>query len=166
MDESIRYNLRNPAFTDDIGYSMINRMYPGVIDPLTGTVNSQIGDVNINLGQPQQDSYENTQKSADKEKFKKILIYGAGIALLIFGFKKGKALINLVKGLFSKSGNASTSGKSLLGKAKNLGANILNKVKNLGTKAKSGLSNPLDKVKNAFGKVKDFTVKIFKKIKK
>ena len=165
MDESIKYNLRNPAFTDDIGYSMINRMYPGTVNPITGTADSQIGNVNLNSGQPQQDTYEKTQKSKDNDKIKKLLVGVGGVVLAILGFKKGKLIVNFVKGLF-KNGIKLPSAKNILNNVKNFGTNIIDKVKNIGPKFKSSPSSVAGKAKNIFGKAKDFIVKNLKKIKK
>lgn len=165
MDESIRYNLRNPAFSDDIGYSMINRMYPGMVNPITGAPDLQIGNVNINVGQPQEDTYENSQKSKDNDKIKKLLVGVGGLALAIFGFKKGKLIVNFVKGLF-KNGIKLPSGKKILNNIKAFGTNIIDKVKNITPKFKSSASSVSGKAKNIFSKAKDFIVKNLKKIKK
>ncbi len=164
MDESIKYNLRNPAFTDDIGYSMINRMYPTSINPMSGTIDNQLGDVKLNNGQPEQDSYQKTKRDSDKEIFKKLLIGGAAVVLAIFGFKKGKSLLSKIKGLFKGTNNI--SGQTVTKNVKGLGAKIGAKLKGLWTKIKSVTSNPVSKVKNAFTSAKNFVLNNIKKLKK
>ena len=164
MDESIKYNLRNPAFTDDIGYSMINRMYPSSVNPMSGTIDNQLGDVKLNNGQPEQDSFQKTKRDSDKEIFKKLLLGGAAVILAIFGFKKGKSLISKLKGLFSGGNNI--SGKTITNNVKGFGAKIGAKLKSFWTKIKSATSNPISKVKNAFTNAKNFVLNNIKKIKK
>lgn len=94
MDESIRYNLRNPAFSEDICTSQINRMFPCVQDSGYNISGMPTG-VNFNNGQPTTDKYQ-PRSQKDKALIKKLLI-GAGI-LALGGFAFGT-----VKGLFSSA---------------------------------------------------------------
>ena len=122
MDNSISYGLRNPAMTDDIGMTMIERQFPTTISPYSygftdGTTPQ------INNGQPQTDTYQ-TKRQKEYGTIKKILI-GLGIAAAaVFGFKKGAKYIkqgyNYVK---NNSG-------SWLSKCKNSISNIYSKIKN------------------------------------
>lgn len=165
MDDSIKFNLRNPALTDDIGYSMINRMYPGTVNPITGTIDNSLGDVNFNNGQPAEDMFKQSQKDADKQKFSKLLVGAVAVIAALFVFKKSSKLSNFASGLLKKTG-INTAGTKILTKVKNIFSKGENGAKNFGEKAKSITSNFADKVKNTFGKSKNSIIDIFKKIKK
>ena len=104
MDQSIQYNLRNPAFLDDIGYSMIDKQFP-VIDPnILGANPINSPNVKINNGQPAQDEFNNSdKKSKSKGIFKKAIIIGAIIGLGILGIKKGKSILKSCKNFITKA---------------------------------------------------------------
>lgn len=108
MDNSILYGLRNPAMTDDIGMSMIERQYPTTIDNMSygfadGTAPK------INNGQPSKDTYQ-TKREKEYSAIKKILIGLGVVALGALGLKFGykyikKGYENIapqVKDIFSK----------------------------------------------------------------
>ena len=122
MDNSILYGLRNPAMTDDIGMTMIERQFPTNINTMSygfadGTAPQ------INNGQPQTDTYQ-TKQQKEYSTIKKILV-GLGVAALgIFGFKKGT---KYVKQAFNY---IAPKTQSLFTKCKNGISNIFNKIKN------------------------------------
>ncbi|MBP3820953.1 hypothetical protein J6G99_04840 [bacterium] len=99
MDGSIQYNLRNPAITDDIGMSMIERQFPSTINAITGVPNFDIKDVKINNGQPQTDNYKGKSKKDKKEShwIRNSLIGSGAIGLAALGFFKGKSIFAAVK---------------------------------------------------------------------
>lgn len=101
MDQSIKYNLRNPAFLDDIGYSIINRQYPCIEDRMVGVSQFGKNGVQINNGQPNQDEF-NSDKKKNKNIFTKFIIGGAIVGLGILLFKKGGAILSGAKNLFTK----------------------------------------------------------------
>ena len=103
MDQSIQYNLRNPAFLDDIGYSMIDKQFP-IIDPnIIGQNPLNNPNVKINNGQPAQDEFNNSDKKKNKSLFKKALIIGAIVGLGILGIKKGKSILKSCKNFITKA---------------------------------------------------------------
>ncbi len=121
MDNSILYGLRNPAMTDDIGMSMIERQFPTTISstnyiPADGTVPK------FNNGQLNADTYQ-SKKEKEYGIIKKVLI-GLGVAALgIFGFKKGAKYVK--QGLSYIKNNAG----SWWNTCKNSVINIFSKIK-------------------------------------
>lgn len=114
MDNSVLYGLRNPAMTDDIGMTMIERQFPTTISsmnyiPADGT--------RINPGQPWSDTYQ-SKRQKEYSVIKKVLIGLGVLALGIFGYKKGskyvKQAYNYVK----------TNAKPFYQKCKNFIKNI------------------------------------------
>jgi len=96
FDNSAYYGLSNPAFTKDIGYGMIDMMYPSAgIDPVSGTVDIQPADVPplVNNGQPNSDTFQSEGKSKKGKTVRNVLI-GLGVAALAaLGFYKFKTPI-------------------------------------------------------------------------
>lgn len=87
MDNSILYGLRNPAMTDDIGMSMIERQFPTNITPSSygfadGTAPQ------INNGQPKTDTYQ-TKREKEYSTIKKVLAVLGVIALGVLGITIG-----------------------------------------------------------------------------
>ncbi|MBO6256510.1 hypothetical protein J6N69_00540 [bacterium] len=157
MDNSILYGLRNPAMTDDIGMSMIERQFPTNITPL-GYTPSDVTNKSAYFNQPYNDTFEQNGSKAlskrDREKslIKKILV-GLGVAALaFFGLRKGvkgiKSGFEYVKNIF-KSGKKSVTPPT---------APKTSSVKNIFTKGK-------DFVVNVFSKCKNWIINIFNKIK-
>lgn len=84
-------SLANPFFCEDIGMSMMNRMYPTTINPLYGP-DLYMSGVAMNSGQPMVDSYETSKQKREGGIIKTI---AAGLILAGLGFlgiKKGSAL--------------------------------------------------------------------------
>ena len=100
MNQSIQYNLRNPAFLDDIGFSMIEKQYPCCEGELSGVSKFGKSGITINNGQPNQDEF-NSSKTKKKSLLKKFVITGAIIGLGIFALKKGKNAISGAKNLIA-----------------------------------------------------------------
>ncbi len=122
MDNSILYGLRNPAMTDDIGMSMIERQYPTTIT--TSSYGFADGTApKINNGQPQTDTYQ-TKRQKEYSTIKKVLLGLGAAALGLFAFKKGSKLIK--KGYNYIKTNASPA----FDKCKNFISNIFSKIKN------------------------------------
>lgn len=89
MDNSILYGLRNPAMTDDIGMTMIERQFPTTISP----INPMPSDGGmINPGQPLADTYQ-SKRQKEYSIIKKVLVGLVVLALGIFGLKKGSKLV-------------------------------------------------------------------------
>lgn len=121
MDNSILYGLRNPAMTDDIGMTMIERQFPTPIGP-TSYVPADGNVPQINNGQPNSDIYQ-TKKEKEYSTIKKILLALGAIGLGIFGFKKGAKWV-------SKSYNyIKTNSGSLITKCKDFVKNTYSKIK-------------------------------------
>lgn len=102
MFDSSSYNLSNPAFTDDIGMSNMNRMLP--MAPATfagGTYFQGITGTRIN-GKLSNDIYQPTRKQRDKSIFKKILLGAGVIAASVLCFKGGKKAVKWIKNLCTK----------------------------------------------------------------
>lgn len=138
MDDSIRYGLRNPAFTDDIAKAMIERAYPTTIDELSSNPAIDVSDIKFNNGQPQKDSYNPTQSQKDKANLKKILA-GAGIVTLC-----------VLAAIFGKKAFNFTKNK------------IPDNMKNIGSNIKNGFNYLKDKTKDGFQWMKG----VFNKFKK
>jgi hypothetical protein len=84
-------SLAHPFFSEDIGMSMMKRMYPTTIDPLYGP-DLYMSGVTMNPGQPLADSYETPKQKREGNILKTI---AAGLILAglgFFGIKKGAAL--------------------------------------------------------------------------
>lgn len=99
LDNSVYYGLQNPAFTKDIGYGMIDAMYPCTadIDPVSGTVETLPVDAaaGINNGQPASDVFQSGNKNNPTKKHTLrniLLLSGAAIAALA-GFKFRKPIM-------------------------------------------------------------------------
>ena len=135
IDNSALYNLTNPAFTQDIGTSIVNAMYPVTIDPISGTVESSLGDTTgrINNGQPQKDTYtpQETKRDREKRTIKNILLSAGALLLGAFAVYKLKVPFSKLTSAVKKVGNkcfsaikkgynsVKTSVKSLITKIKN-----------------------------------------------
>ncbi len=117
MDNSILYGLRNPAMTDDIGMSMIERQFPTTMNSMT-YVPADGSLPQINNGQPQSDIYQNKRKK-EYSLIKKILLGIGAVALGIIGIKTGPKIYN----------------------------KIASKVPNLISKCKTGIINLFNKIK-------------------
>ncbi len=132
LDNSAYYGLQNPAFTKDIGYSMIDSMYPAAgINTLTGTIDlepNQAANL-LNKGQPANDTYtanpENKVLKRNKEDniVKKVFIALGLLAVGALAFFKCKAP---VKNAISSIKN---SANGLWNKASNLASKVINKFK-------------------------------------
>ncbi len=106
MDNSALYGLRNPAFTDDIGMTMINRQFPSNIDSITGcSFNADLENLKINPGQPGEDTYNN-KPNKKKSGWKNFLLGSAiatGLAAVGYAlFKKVPAVKTAVMNIISK----------------------------------------------------------------
>ena len=120
MDNSILYGLRNPAMTDDIGMTMIERQYPTVLSPINHlTVD---GKPIINSGQPESDLYQ-TKRQKEYSVIKKVLAVFGVIALGVFGYKKG------VKGLTQAYNYVTSKSSSFFTGLKNGIKNVYAKIK-------------------------------------
>ena len=122
MDNSVIYGLRNPAMTDDIGMTMIERQFPTTIDSMSygfadGTAPK------INNGQPNADTYQ-SKRQKEYNTIKQVLIGLGVVALGIFGFKKGAKYIR--QGYNYVKNNSGT----LFNNCKDFITNIFSKIKN------------------------------------
>ena len=120
MDQSIQYNLRNPAFTEDIGYSCINQMYPTICDVPPTMVPAMPG-AQINPGQPNKDTFKPTKAEKERNFISKALLLGL---VTLGGFLIYKKSGNLARKIINISQNAGT-------KIVNSGKNLGNKIKNI-----------------------------------
>ena len=121
MDNSIIYGLRNPAMTEDIGMSMIERQYPTNITPL-GYTPANITNKSAYFEQPYADTFQ-TKQQKEHSAFKKILVGLGLVALGIFGYKKGSKYIK-------KAYNyVAPHIKNVFTKGKNIVVNLINKIK-------------------------------------
>ncbi len=103
MFDSSRYNLSNPAITDDIGLNNLTRMLPMTPGTFAGGMYfSGISGTKIQ-GQLTNDIYQPTRKERDKSAFKKILAGAGIIAATILSYKGGKKVIQFIKKLFHKN---------------------------------------------------------------
>ena len=96
FDNSAYYGLSNPAFTKDIGYGMIDMMYPSAgIDPVSGTVDIQPADVPplVNNGQPNSDTFQSEGKSKKGKIVRNVLIgFGVAACFMSLGYVPGSAV--------------------------------------------------------------------------
>ncbi len=139
MDNSILYGLRNPAMTEDIGMSMIERQYPTNITPL-GYTPANVTNKSAYFEQPYADTFQ-TKREKEYSIIKKVLVGLGVVALGILGLRKGtkgiKNAYNYVKNLF-KGGKTTPvtptpstgSVKKIFTKCKNIVINLFNKGKN------------------------------------
>ena len=107
MDQSILYNLRNPGFVEDVGYSMINQMFPTMSnDTIVAQPQMLPNNTTMNPGQPQKDSYESPKVKKERNFIKAVLLLGAialgGTYLYRKGSSVGTKLISGGKNLFNK----------------------------------------------------------------
>lgn len=101
FDNSAYYGLKNPGFTTDIGYGMIDMMYPATgVNTVSGTIDPEFADAArlLNNGQPANDTYQNQQSEETNHNNKKSLIIKSLIGLAVigagaFGFYKFKTPI-------------------------------------------------------------------------
>ena len=149
MDNSILYGLKNPAMTDDIGMTMIERQYPTNITPL-GYTTANVTNKSAYYEQPHADTFQ-TRREKEYSTIKKVLVGLAITALGIFGIRKGskgiKNAYDYVKNLFKggkpapvASAPSTLSVKKVFTKCKNLIVNMFNKGKN-------GITNLFNKIK-------------------
>ena len=123
MDQSVFYNLRNPAMVEDIGYSMINQMYPTTVGDMPAATSTLLPGTQINSGQPKKDSFESDKVKTERGIIGKILL----LAGLFIG---GKFLYKNGKNLLSKLGNiAQKIGTKIAKSAKNTTSKIIKKFK-------------------------------------
>lgn len=121
MDQSIQYNLRNPAMVEDIGYSMINQMYPTMSTdmPYAGGVPTLPG-TQINPGQPTRDTFKPSKAQRESNFISKVLLLGAVALGGLFIYKKSGKIAGKIVDL-----------------AKKLGSKVVNTGKNIGSKIKA-----------------------------
>lgn len=157
MDNSILYGLRNPAMTEDIGMTMVERQFPTNITPL-GYTPANVTNKSAYFNQPYNDTFEQnggmapSKRDREKSVAKKILV-GLGVAALaFFGLRKGvKGIKNgfeYVKNIF-KGGKKSVTPPA---------TPKTSSVKNIFTKGKNF-------VVDVFSKCKNWIINIFNKIK-
>lgn len=104
IDSSAAYGLYNPAFTEDIGLTQINRMYPSNADMTSfGITGTDFSNIDI-----QHKLLEDTADFKSKNKTKNIVtgtIIGAVVlGLGVLGYKFGKPLLKNIGKLFEKGG--------------------------------------------------------------
>lgn len=106
VDTSAQYGLTNPAFTEDIGLSNLDKMLPmapasfggmGYIPGITGTMSG----TKIK-GQLTNDIYQPTRKEQDKSLFKKLFATAGIIIAGVLCYKGAKKIIPAIKNLFQK----------------------------------------------------------------
>ena len=128
IDNSALYNLTNPAFTKDIGSTMVETMYPTTIDSISGTVETTLDDTagKINNGQPQKDTFspQETKREKEKRTIKNILISAGALALGAFAIYKLKVPFN-----------------KLVSATKNIGNKCLSAIKNVYNATKTKIKN-------------------------
>ena len=121
MDNSILYGLRNPAMTDDIGMSMIERQFPTTMTSMS-YVPADSPLPQINNGQPKADTYQ-AKREKEYSTIKKILV-GLGVAALgIFGLKKGSKYVKQAYDYIAPHV------KNIFTKGQNFVSNLYNKIK-------------------------------------
>jgi hypothetical protein len=111
MFDSVKYNLTNPVFTEDIGEANLNKMFPVSSSNMYGE-DMDLG--NLSMQSPlDADKVEiQSKKKSNKKTWKTVLII-AGIGILGFlGFKYGKK-----------------AGSTIWNKLKSLGTTIKSKIK-------------------------------------
>lgn len=160
MDNSIIYGFRNPAMTEDIGMSMIERQFPTNITPLGYTPNN-VTNKSGYFEQPYADTYEQngvipiSKRDKEYSVIKKVLAGLAVIALGIFAYKKGVSGMKEfykthIKTLFTKGAEskpAKTAASGIFDKCKKGYEYVKNYAKDLYTKSKNGILNLFNKIK-------------------
>ena len=145
IENSARYGLYNPAFTEDIGQNMLKNISGNKIKDLddyriSGTTSS-MDDVNFNNGLTG-DKFESSTK---KDKVKKGILIGlAALAVLLVGKKFGgkiKTLLKKIPGVSKVGTKIKAAFNSLKSKIK------LPSLKGLGTKIKTFFTNIKSKIK-------------------
>ena len=121
MDQSALYNLRNPAFVEDIGHSMINQMYPTTAVGTPGMINPTMPGRKINPGQPQKDSFESDKVKKERNFISKVLLFGVIALAGLTIYKKSGVIAGKITDLVRKAGTKIVSaGKSLGSKIKKI----------------------------------------------
>ena len=123
MDQSVFYNLRNPAMVEDIGYSMINQMYPTTVGENAIAPSAMLPGAKINPGQPKKDSYESDKVKRERGIIGKILLLAG---LFIGGryiYKNASRIVSKLGEIGKKLGNKISSG------AKGITSKIVKKFK-------------------------------------
>ena len=119
MDQSIQYNLRNPAMVEDIGYSMINQMYPTMSTDIPYAGTPALSGTQINAGQPSKDTFKPSKAQRESNFISKVLLLGAVALGGLFIYKKSGKIAGKIVDLAKKMGS----------KAVNTGKNIGSKIK-------------------------------------
>lgn len=151
MDNSILYGLRNPAMTEDIGMSMIERQYPTNITPL-GYTPANITNKSAYFEQPYADTFQ-TKREKEYSTIKKVLVGLGVVALGILGIRKGtkgiKNAYSYIKNLFKGGKPAPTSATPTpgTGSVKNVFTKCKNVVVNVFNKGKNGITSLFNKIK-------------------
>jgi hypothetical protein len=111
MFDSVKYNLTNPVFTEDIGEASLNRMFPSTNPNI---YNDDMDFGNLSMQSPlDADKVEfQSKKKSHKKTWKTVLIIAGTIALGLLGFKYGKKV-----------------GSTIWSKIKSLGSTIKSKIK-------------------------------------
>ncbi len=120
MDQSIQYNLRNPAMVEDIGYSMINQMYPTMSTDIPYAGAPALSGTQINPGQPSKDTFKPSKAQRESNFISKVLLLGAVALGGLFIYKKSGKIAGKIVDL-----------------AKKLGSKVVNTGKNIGSKIKA-----------------------------
>ncbi len=107
IDNSVMYGLRNPFFSDDIGMTMVNQMFPmppgiglntlpgSVPMPASGMLSNQLGADTLQLS--------NTGKpKKDKGIWSKIALGAAAVVGVVAGYKYGGKILDFVKKFIPK----------------------------------------------------------------
>jgi len=106
IDSSVKYNLTNPAFTEDIGEASMGKMLPMAPSSFAGGsfipgVTGSMSGTKIQ-GTLNEDTFGPSRKEKDKSIIKKLLIGAAAIAGGFLCFKGGKKAWAGIKSLCSK----------------------------------------------------------------
>lgn len=121
MDQSVQYNLRNPGFVEDIGYSCINQMYPVACTNTVATMNPALPGTNINPGQPDKDSFKPNKAQKERNFISKVLIL---LAVALAGrsiYKRSGAILSKLTSIGNNLGTKlANSGRSLGSKIKKI----------------------------------------------
>lgn len=112
MFDSVKYNLTNPAFTEDIGEANMDRMLPmapatfaggGMYFPgITGTMNNVTIRGNLTHDKVELESQKDKDNKAWKNVFKVAGVAVGGLLCWKFGKKLGTKLWNGIKTLAGK----------------------------------------------------------------
>lgn len=112
MFDSVKYNLSNPAFTDDIGEANMNRMLPmspatfdgsGMYYPgITGTMNNVTMQGTLKQDKVEFESQKDKDKRVWKNVFKLAALVMGGVVCWKFGKKLGTKIWNGLKTLAGK----------------------------------------------------------------